>query len=149
RACPWPVPPGLGSLAAQCEASGHAARGDTDACEASLDQASELLAARETSGDDQVYWARTHSQDHFYALRAACYTDLGRTKQASALLDSYTERRDPGDRMALVALVQAKDENPEAACNSAEQALQLSGTPLSLARSRRLNEIDRRLEPWA
>ena len=151
RACPWPVPAGLGSLAAQYEACGHAACGDTDACEASLDQAGELLSAREASGDDQVYWARTHGQDHFDALKAACYTDLGRTKQARALLDSYTERRGerPGGRMALCALVQAKDGDPEAACNAAEQALQLSGTPLSLARSRRLNEIDRRLEPWA
>jgi hypothetical protein len=149
RICPWQVPPGLGSLAAQYEASGHATRGDTDACEASLDQAGELLSARKASGDDQVYWARTHSQDHFDALKAACYTDLGHTKRARALLDSYTERRDPGDRMALRALAQAKDGDPEAACNAAEQALQLSGIPLSLARSRRLNEIDRRLEPWA
>lgn len=149
-ASPWMVPPGLGSLAAQHQAGGHAACGDADACQALLDQAAEQLSAREASGEDQVYWARMHRYVHFDALKAACYVDLGRTKEARTLLESHADPRDSGGGMMLRAVVHAKDGDPETACRAAEQALQLfPGTSLSLARSRRLDEIHRLLEPWA
>jgi hypothetical protein len=153
-ASPWPVPPGLGSLAAQHAARCHAARGNIDACQASLDHAATLLSAREASGEDDVYWARMHRQDHFDALRAECYIDLGRTTEARALLDSYytgsvLNGRGGVGEMTLRALAHGKDGDPVAACSAAEQTLQLLETPLSPARSRYLDEIDRQLEPWA
>jgi hypothetical protein len=90
-----------------------------------------------------------HNHDHFDSRKADCYTDLGRIKEVETLLVSYADPRDRGGEMMLRALVHAKAGDPEAACRAARQALQFSGRSLSLARFRRLDEINWLLEPWA
>src|SRR5215475_13735617 len=55
------------------------AQGDVRASQAALDRAGERLSARASSGEDEIYWARMHDEDHYEALsqRIACTYDIG------------------------------------------------------------------------
>jgi tetratricopeptide (TPR) repeat protein len=150
------VPPGLASIAAQYEAGAYAALGDLHASEAALERAAERLSARAGSGEDELYWARMHDEDHYNAQRAKCYIELGRVGEAIALLQpmlmaSGSAGRGAGDYpygggLAMLALAYAKDQQPEPACHFGEQAL---GFGLTVPLQRTLWRLRDELGGWA
>jgi transcriptional regulator with XRE-family HTH domain len=150
------LPPGLASLAAQYEASAHAALGDHRACMTALGQAAEMLAARAASGEDEIYWARVHDTDHYEAQRANCFIDLGRVDEAIALLESNLAAPSAtgrgagahghGGGLTMLALAYAKNRRPEEACRVGEQALSFTLTaPLRAT----LQRLESELADWA
>ena len=154
RTPPRRVPPGLASLAAQYEASAHAAQADLHACQAALEDAAELLMARETSGEDQVYWARMHDHDHYEAQRANCYIDLGRAAEAITLLEPMLTTSSAGrgagahghgGGLTMLALAHAKNRHAEEACHFGEQAL---GFTLTAPLRTTLRRLDSELADW-
>ncbi len=153
---PWPLPPGLASLAAQYEAEAHAALGNASACEARLDRAVDLLGTRDAAGDDQIYWARTHNYDHYRGQRAACLVDLGQAVQAIALLEpllttTTANRRGVGGYghgagMALLGLAYAQTGQIDAAVHFGSQSL---NSTLTTPHRRIIDRLEQALTEWA
>jgi len=146
------VPPGLASLAAQYEAGAHAAQGDLHASQTALSEAAELLSSRAASGEDEIYWARMHDQDHYNAQKATCYVDLGQLSEAIALMEPTLTAAGAAGRgagahghgggLTMLALAYAKNRQPEQACYFGEQALSFTLTgPLRMTLTRLANEL--------
>jgi len=146
------VPPGLASIAAQYEARAHAAQGDARATQTALGRAGERLSARADSGEDEIYWARVHDEDHYEAQKAVCYVDLGRLGEAISLLQPMVTSSGSAGRgagsyphgggVAMLALAYAKNRQPEEACHFGEQALDFTLTaPLQTTLRRLCNDL--------
>ncbi|MBF6507477.1 helix-turn-helix domain-containing protein [Saccharopolyspora hirsuta] len=80
-------------LAAQREAQGHALAGDYDACMRSLDQARELLSAPPTDSGPVIGTANL--TDPVAMVSGWCLHDLGRARDAAAVLDREVQRVPP------------------------------------------------------
>lgn len=80
------TPPRIKGLAAQREAQGHALAGDEKACERALDRARDLLALKEESPGNSVL-GTTQLADPVSMVRGWCLYDLGRPRQAVAILE--------------------------------------------------------------
>jgi len=150
------VPSGLASLAAQDEASAHAAQGDRRATQSALEQAAELLTARAASDEDGIYWARMHDEDHYTMQMARCYVDLGRVGEAIALLEPALTTpgavgrgagsHPHGGGLTMLALAYAKNRQPEEACHFGEQAL---GFRLDAPLRTTVRRLGNELATWA
>ncbi|ATL26273.1 helix-turn-helix domain-containing protein [Streptomyces formicae] len=83
--------PRILGLAAQHLAQSAAVDGDYGTCMRSLDRARELLA-RDAAEPDRPVLGASHVPDVVAMFRGWCMYDLGRPRQAAALLDVETER---------------------------------------------------------
>jgi len=86
-ACSERLPPRIRGLAAQHMAQGHALAGDHDACLRLLDSARTLLDADRPEPTTPQLGA-THLSDPITMITGWCLLDLGRPKQAAAILDT-------------------------------------------------------------
>ncbi|GAA2625851.1 helix-turn-helix transcriptional regulator [Streptomyces vastus] len=80
------LPPRIRGLAAQHVGQGHALAGDYDACLRHLDRARTLLAADRPDPAMPLLGA-THLTDPITMITGWCMLDLGRPRQAAAVLD--------------------------------------------------------------
>lgn len=85
------APSRIRGLAAQHLAQSTAVEGDYDACMRSLDRARRLLALDSADPDEPVLGA-SHVPDVVSMFTGWCLYDLGRPRQAAALLDVETQR---------------------------------------------------------
>ena len=143
RRVPWHVPPGLASLIARDGAATSAMLGDKAAAHAQLDEAADLLARRNSSGEDTVYWARYHRADHLRWHVAHCQVRLGRPDEAVEILLPLMNSM-AGPR-SLLALAHARAGDPEPAVAAGEAALDRTVSANALTN---LNEASRALSRW-
>ncbi|MFE7661303.1 helix-turn-helix domain-containing protein [Streptomyces celluloflavus] len=87
------APPRIRGLAAQREAQGHALAGDERACGRALDRARDLLAVEEAPSSPVL--GTTQLADPVSMVTGWCLYDLGRPRQAAAVLDRECRRIAP------------------------------------------------------
>ncbi|MFD8588656.1 helix-turn-helix domain-containing protein [Streptomyces sp. NPDC059637] len=88
------LPPRIRGLAAQREAQGHAIAGDRTACMRSLDRARDLLA-RHTPDSDAPVIGTMHLPDPVSMITGWCLHDLGRPREAAAVMDEQLAKVPP------------------------------------------------------
>ena len=91
RAQDGKLPPRIRGLAAQREAQGHAIAGDHSACMRSLDRARALLARHAPDSDAPVI-GTMHLPDPVTMITGWCLYDLGRPREAAAIMDEQLVR---------------------------------------------------------
>jgi hypothetical protein len=126
------TPPRIRGLAAQREAQGHALAGNHDECMRALDVAAAHLAAARTQVADEPVIGTSHIADPVAIVTGWCLYDLGRPKEAAAVLDREIQRIPPtavrartrfGVRQALA----------HAAANELDRACELTRATLGQA----------------
>ena len=126
------TPPRIRGLAAQREAQGHALAGSYDECMRALDVAASQLAAARAHVADEPVIGTSHIADPVAIVTGWCLYDLGRPKEAAAVLDREIQRIPPtavrartrfGVRQALA----------HAAANELDRACELTRATLSQA----------------
>ncbi|MFD5424293.1 transcriptional regulator [Streptomyces sp. NPDC127084] len=137
------------------EARGHALLGDARACHEVAGKALTALdAADPASGDDPVWIAHF---DHAYLADelAHCHRDLGQAesaaRRAAESLEGHPETRARRRAIGLVLLAtaQVQQREVEAACHTGTRAAELLGTLRSSRGVEYLEDLRRRLEPFA
>lgn len=86
------APPRIAGLAAQREAQGHALAGDYSACMRALDRAARLLETARLEAGDGPTIGTSHVSDPAAAVTGWCLYDLGRPKEAVAVLEHEVAR---------------------------------------------------------
>ncbi|MYW91771.1 helix-turn-helix domain-containing protein [Amycolatopsis rubida] len=83
-----PTPARIQGLAAQLEAQGHALAGDYESCMRVLDRARSLLVIPDDRGDSALpVLGAMHLEDPVAMAAGWCLLDLGRPREAAAVLD--------------------------------------------------------------
>ncbi|MGP4019269.1 helix-turn-helix domain-containing protein [Saccharopolyspora sp. 5N708] len=114
-------------LAAQREAQGHALAGDYDSCMRSLDRARKLLSTVELDGEPVIGTANL--PDPVAMVTGWCLHDLGRPRDAAAILDREIRRVPTGALRSQArygvrrALAHAEAGDVDHACALLEQVL--------------------------
>jgi transcriptional regulator with XRE-family HTH domain len=86
------TPPRILGLAAQREAQGHALAGNHDECMRALDRAADCLHAARADQPAGPVIGTSHVPDPVAVVTGWCLYDLGRPKDAAAVLDREIER---------------------------------------------------------
>jgi hypothetical protein len=86
------TPPRIMGLAAQREAQGHALAGDYDECMRALDRAANQLEIARTEESDDPVIGTSNVPDPVAVVTGWCLYDLGRPKEAAAVLDRQIEQ---------------------------------------------------------
>jgi hypothetical protein len=86
------TPPRIMGLAAQREAQGHALAGDYDECMRALDRAASHLQVASTERSDDPVIGTSNVPDPVAVVTGWCLYDLGRPKDAAAVLDHQIEQ---------------------------------------------------------
>jgi transcriptional regulator with XRE-family HTH domain len=119
-------------LAAQREAQGHALNGDYDACARALDAAADLLD-RPAAPSEEPPLGSSSVPGLSALVRGWCLYDLGRTREAAAVLDQEVPRiaadsaRSAARFGARRALAHAASGDLDHACDLVEETLALAG----------------------
>ncbi|MDX3090112.1 helix-turn-helix transcriptional regulator [Streptomyces sp. ME02-6978a] len=91
RALSASLPSRIRGLAAQHQAQGHALAGEYSACMRHLDRARSLLDT-DQPGPEALRLGATHLEDPITMITGWCLLDLGRSREAAAVLDEACER---------------------------------------------------------
>ena len=145
---PETLTPAARAWAADLEARAHALNGDETNCQHQLDNARRLQAVSAERGRaEEPPWVYHFVNEAFEVHRGICLTDLGRTDQATSVLDAAVaavpaERvRDRAYYLTYAARAYAADDEPEqadaVACEAAQLALETDSIRV-LGRLRRL-----------
>lgn len=143
------VPARIRGLAAQRVAQGHALAGDYDACMRNLDQARELLSAREPESAPTL--GPTNPDDPSAMVAGWCLYDLGRYEQSAAILDRELPRvratalRSRARFGMRRALAHAAAGNTDYACSLVPELLDMSDTVGSATVATDIRSLDRTL----
>ncbi|TDP89636.1 helix-turn-helix domain-containing protein [Labedaea rhizosphaerae] len=86
------TPARIRGLAAQREAQGHALAGDYDACMRALDEAGRLLRDWQADAPTGPVIGTAHVTDPVAVVSGWCLYDLGRPREAAAVLDTEVPR---------------------------------------------------------
>lgn len=119
-------------LAAQREAQGHALAGSYDECMRALDVAASHLAAARTHAADGPVIGTSHVADPVAIVTGWCLYDLGRPKEAAAVLDREIERI-PATAVRARTRFGARQALAHAAANDLERACELARATLGQA----------------
>lgn len=149
------VPRRIRGLAAQREAQGHALAGDYDACMHRLDEARVLLggAAAQSRADAEIL-GTTNLPDPVSMVTGWCLYELGRPKDAAAILDAEVARLDPRALRSRArygvrqALAHASAGEVERACELTRGLLSITDTVASATITSDLRRLARVLSRW-
>ncbi|KNB49879.1 helix-turn-helix domain-containing protein [Streptomyces caatingaensis] len=144
------LPPRIRGLAAQREAQGHALAGAHDSCMRALDRARALLALDPADSAGPVI-GTTNLADPVGMVTGWCLHDLGRPRQAAAVIDEQL-RRVPGHALrtrarygARCALAHAAAGDIDQACDVARQLIGPATTVDSATIATDLRRLERTL----
>lgn len=144
------LPPRIRGLAAQREAQGHALAGDEKACLRGLERARALLDAADQPSDTPVL-GTTNLADPVSMATGWCLHDLGRPREAAAVLDRECRRIPPHalrtrTRYGLrSALAHAASGEVERSCEVAHELLGLMHIAPSATVRADVHRLDREL----
>ncbi|WP_335932633.1 helix-turn-helix transcriptional regulator [Streptomyces sp. PTD5-9] len=144
------LPPRIRGLAAQREAQGHALAGDEKACLRGLERARALLDEAEQPPDTPML-GTTHLTDPVSMVTGWCLHDLGRPREAAAVLDRECRRIPPHalrtrTRYGLrSALAHAASGEIERSCEVARELLHLTNIAPSATVRSDVRKLDREL----
>jgi transcriptional regulator with XRE-family HTH domain len=126
------IKPRILGLAAQREAQGHALAGDYDACMRALDVAARRLAAAQAESGDGPVIGTTFVPDPVAMVTGWCLHDLGRPKEAAAVLDREIARIPAGAIRARTRFGM-RQTLAHAAAGNLDRACELAGPMIEAA----------------